>query len=691
MTATLRSRGSVVKGIDVFAGFGGSSQGIHDSGVDVVAAANHNEHSLVVHSANFPDTEHFQCDLVDPAEPMVVNAKGKKVPGKYLDPADLPAAHFAWFSPSCTHHSQANAKKIYAKGLQLAMWEDEDWDEQDYVNSERSRVTMSCVLRYIDAHHPEIFVVENVLEVTKWGPNRDGSTFRWWLDEVRKAGYDVKPLFLNSMFFAPCPQSRDRVYFVCWRKGNQAPDLDYRPTAFCTSDGCGGRIVQAVQTWKKPTSAWMLETWGKYLAQYDYRCPTCSAPVHPAAWMAASAIAWDDLGPTLEEKIAAGSRPAESTWERIRRAVAKYKNAPPVIVQQTVNQAVQVAVAHADKGGTPHDRARHAGDQIPSVTRSNAIGSAVLVRSGRPRADHPGDALATVVADGSYLGLMVKNHGSIHEAGYRGYHVGESLGAIVGSGRPQSVLALVVPNRTNNVASHIGTPASPVMTSATQALIVAAAGNTYEAPGGSYVRARHHAEPLFTQSATDEFRLVSVPVLRGDHHQDGHAGDALSTVSARGNHLAVVTALFSKINGGAGDTAWHGVDESLNTVTGRDTHGLVVVPWVEHWISDPAHVTEQMATITARLRHTLASIQPSDEPVTDEQLMQVRFRMLQPDPELRRAMAFSPSYILLGNKGQMTAGLGNAVTPPVAAWITDRCLRTLGGGRTNGSARRWAA
>ena len=30
-------------------------------------------------------------------------------------------------------------------------------------------------------------------------------------------------------------------------------------------------------------------------------------------------------------------------------------------------------------------------------------------------------------------------------------------------------------------------------------------------------------------------------------------------------------------------------------------------------------------------------------------------------------------------KGEMTAGLGNAVTPPVANWITERCLATLRG------------
>jgi site-specific DNA-adenine methylase len=71
-----------------------------------------------------------------------------------------------------------------------------------------------------------------------------------------------------------------------------------------------------------------------------------------------------------------------------------------------------------------------------------------------------------------------------------------------------------------------------------------------------------------------------------------------------------------------------------------------------------------------------------DEPVELARLCRLtpHSRMLQPDPELRRAMAFRDDYILIGNKSQMTAGLGNAVTPPVASWITERCLATLRGG-----------
>jgi len=36
---------------------------------------------------------------------------------------------------------------------------------------------MSCVLRYVERNRPEILVVENVVEVTLWGPDHDGSTF----------------------------------------------------------------------------------------------------------------------------------------------------------------------------------------------------------------------------------------------------------------------------------------------------------------------------------------------------------------------------------------------------------------------------------------------------------------------------------------------------------------------------------
>ncbi len=676
--------GFEVDAIDVFCGYGGTSQGMKTAGVTVRAAANHNAVNLECYGRNFPETDLWQADLADPADPQVINRLGKKVAGRYLDPGDLPRARYAWFSPACTHHSPANAAKVFERGLQLAMFEaDDDWDEQSYVNSERSRVTMSCVLRYVAAAHPEIIAVENVIEVTKWGPGRNGATFHWWMGELRKLGYEIQLCFLNSMFFPPCPQSRDRLYIVAHRKGNKAPDLDYRPTAYCTADQCGGRIVSARQSWKKRTAAWVTDTWGKYGGQYNYRCPECQAIVHPAAWMALTAVDWTNLGPTLESRIAAGKKPADSTWERIRRAMEKYRYAPPVVLPAETVQAHQVPVAHGETVSTSNtgsayrhapNRSRSAAEQLPTLAQRNTIGividgAVIPIRSGRSRSDALTDPTAAVMADGSRLALaLTVRNTSIAEATSRSRHLTEPAWPT------EPISALIVPNRTNNVASHVGEAMAPVMTSATQTVVVTAAGNTAERPGQT--RARHVTEALFTQSTTAEHAVASIPVLRGDHPQEGHPGEPMDTI-AGGNHHYLATGLFSKINGGPTSTAWHPMSDPLNTITGRDTTGLVVVPWIEHWQSDPVHVTEQLATITARLRHTLASIVPSDEPITDEQMMQTRWRMFEPDPELRRAMAFDDDYILLGTKTQKTAGLGDAVTPPTASWITAQCLETL--------------
>jgi len=581
MARTNSRAGFEVDAIDIFCGFGGSSQGIHAAGATVRAAANHNELALECHAANFPAVDHWQADMVDPNSPEVINRAGKKVPGRYLDPADLPAARFAWFSPGCGDHSQANAKKMYARGRhQASLLGESDFDEVAFARSERSRVTMTCVLRYVAARLPEVLVVENVVDVCHWGPDRDGSTFRWWLAELKKIGYEVEPLFLNSMFFAPCPQSRDRIYIVAWRKGNRRPDLDFRPRAYCTSDACSGRMVDAVASWKHRTASWPLPRWGKYGAQYTYVCPHCHARVHPAAWPALTAIDWSNLGPAIGEREALGQRPlAPATMARIARGLAKFTGSTPMIIPAKGVWGVERPVTW------------------PATTQTS----------------QQEDALVT---DGIML---------------------------------------------------------PV------------AGNTFERPGGC--RARSLLDPAFAMHTTpDAWAFAHMPFLanlRGGGSKES-AGklvfDPAATVTGGGLHHGLASpALFAKINGGPGDTAWHHLGEPFNTVTGRDTHGLVVLPWVEQWQADPIGVTEQLAVVMTHLRHSLASIEPGQiSDVADADLANVRFRMLDPDPELRAIMAFDPSYILLGNKSQMTAGLGNAVTPPVSSWVTSRCLATLG-------------
>lgn len=489
--------GSRVDAIDLFAGFGGSSQGIDAAGADLRLAANHNPLAIECHAANFPDADHVRADLSNPEM------------ADYVDPASLPPSRYMWASPSCRHHSVANSRKIYAQGPAVAP----GFDHEAYAASERSRVTMLCPLRYAAAHLPELVAIENVVEVTRWGPDKDGSTFRWWLREWAKIGYDFRILSLNSRFFPPCPQSRDRVYIVLWRRGNVAPDLEYRPTARCSSDTCGGSLVESVQTWRAERP-WPGPV-GKYGQAYDYRCSICHAVVEPLSVPAYAAIDWRNLGQRIGER----ERPlATSTIERIRRGLAKYGASKPVV--------------------------------LPSrpVLRASSIGF-------------------------EHMPFTIEMRG-----------------------------------------------------------------------GGSRVSGQH---PITT---------------------------ALQTVTAGGLHHGLVSpAIFAKFNGSPQDTAWHTLAESLGTITARDTTGIVMLPWATAWQEDPASTLRIMAEVHAEL----ASM--STEPLSNADLDKLHFRMLEPRTELRRAMAFAEDYVLLGNKSQVTAGLGNAVVPPVASWITQRCLATLAG------------
>lgn len=715
MVAVSARTGFTVDAIDGFCGVGGSSQGILAAGATLRVAFNHNELNIETHAENFPDVDHWLADVSDHKNPEHVDRKGKKVPGRYVDPAELPAARFAWFSPGCQHHTLANATKIYAQGRQALLFGDgEEFDEQAYARSERSRMTMACVLRYASRNRPEIIVTENVVEVCQWGPGKDGSTFRWWLGELTKLGYEYQCCFFNSQFFPPCPQSRDRVYIVAWRKGNKRPDLDYRPVACCISQKCAGRLVNAVQTWKPRTKAWPLPRWGKYGAkrQYVYTCPECRAVVEPAAWPAWTAIDWSNLGIPIWERDKYGLPPLKpATLERIRRGLTKFRHYPPVVIPtgawggtHPVSEPFSTQTCLQDKtlvsAGVVAQRTDNvpagASEQVGPVTTSGGGGHALVSSAVIPqRSDTNGEHVTghvdplTTRGDMSLASFVLPVCGKTKDY-QRGGHVSDPTYTQQTTPKLAVASMLIKNNGDESEAKYRALPVidpfGALTTSPTQSvasMVLAAKGHTFER--GDYARARSVTEQFFTQHTSEAYAIASsqIVAMRGGGGMDNQkpVTEPTGAVTAGGMHHGLMTpALFAKFNGGPGDTSWHGVDEPFNTVTTRDTHGMVFRPWVEQFLAgaDSVHVTEQLATVMTHMRHALASVEhePAD-PVTEDDLLRACFRMLEPDPELRFVMAFGPHYILLGNKTQMTAGLGNAVTPPVAAWLTERCLATL--------------
>ncbi|MGM7776110.1 DNA cytosine methyltransferase [Arthrobacter sp. KNU-44] len=277
---------------DMFCGAGGSSTGLSAvPGITVKTAMNHWARAIETHNTNHPEVEHVCADI------------------QQVDPEFIPSTEMLWASPECTNHSVAKGKKRVTR--QTALFGEKLPDEAAI----KSRATMWDVPRFAEIHDYKIIITENVVDAAKW------LMFDAWLLAMKSLGYEHHIVYMNSMHAQlgglPAPQSRDRMYVMFWKQGNTKPDFDkLRPLAYCPS--CD-ETVRALQVFKKPN-----ERWGRYRAQYLYRCPkvSCRNGVVEPGWLPAShAIDWTIEGQRIGDR---GKPLAEKTMARIRAGLAKY-------------------------------------------------------------------------------------------------------------------------------------------------------------------------------------------------------------------------------------------------------------------------------------------------------------------------------------------------------------------------------
>lgn len=326
---------------DLFCGAGGSGLGATAvPGVELVMAANHSARAIETHAANFPDVEHDQADI------------------SQVEPRRYRPTTILWASPECTNHSQARGRK---RVRQPGLFGDPLGDDV----AERSRATMWDVPRFAEVHRYPGVVVENVVDAALW------EMFPAWLHAMECLGYAHHTVWLNSMhapaLAAPrAPQSRDRLYVVFWRQGNPAPDLEPRPPAWCPR--CAAE-VSAVQVFKNG------RRWGRYRAQYLYRCPApgCATVVEPYVLPAAAAIDWTLPG----QRIGDRTKPLKSaTLARIEAGLARHAHRPQLV----------------PSGGTWRDGAAPVGEPMRARTTRETDGLLVPVEA------RPGKQAAPVAA-----------------------------------------------------------------------------------------------------------------------------------------------------------------------------------------------------------------------------------------------------------------------------------------------------
>lgn len=324
---------SNVTALTLFAGAGGWDIGFAACEVPILAALNHNKHSLATHALNFPTTEQVKTDITRD------------------DPRNYPHATILQASPECRYQSTSRGFPLRDQG-QSGLWTDREEDDPAI----RSRATMREVWRWAVAkqeqRHPfQLIYVENVTKVRLW------SGYHTWLQDMRTLGYQWKTLYFNSMFApafpAPCYESRDRWYTVFWKTGNRAPDLDIRPAAFCTH--CNRRIA-ACQSWKNPR-----RPFGDYRKQYIYRCSHCTREVTPDYHPAKAALDWGlpavPIGQRREPL-------AETTRAKLWRGLERYRAAHQAFLYSYYGTAIYRAVN--GPLGTCTTRDRHALITIPS-------------------------------------------------------------------------------------------------------------------------------------------------------------------------------------------------------------------------------------------------------------------------------------------------------------------------------------
>lgn len=598
-----RRRGSGITATDQFCGAGGSTTGAKRAGVEVKVAMNHWSRAVETYNTNHPDTDVHCAD---------VSAQ---------DPRRFPSTDILITSPECTTHSPAGGNRR-SKPDVFTMPEP---DDPAFI---RSRATMRDVPRFAEYHEYKLILVENVVEVTRWGPNNDGSLFRHWLQEMELLGYRWKLVSLNSMFCWPTPQSRDRLYIVFWRKGNRAPDMSFTPAAPCYR--CE-KVVHAVQTWKVGALDRSIagQPFGKYRTQYVYTCPACRSIVTPFYYAALNAIDFS----LPAERIGDRDRPLkERTLERIKYGLEKYGNRH-LVIRTNMTSGVGTRVRGLDE---PH--------MAQTASWLDGLFQPVIVTAGSNESmKGSAEAMPTQTATERFglLSSFLVGCANTDGVGRRVRGLDEALNTVHAGGNNHALM-------------------SPFFVECAYA---------QDVPN----RVRGAFEALFPQTTQQSVALVSpafITMLR-TNSRPAPLDSALHTVCAGTVHHVLIQGAAQLSMRDANGMRVAGLDRELMTQGGAPQQGVIQdAPFLTSYYGNhqAAGVEEPVDCVNTHDRHALVTPKLAVE--------DCYFRMLQPH-EIGRAMAFPDEYVVTGNKRDQVKQYGNAVTPPAMDELVRRAVASL--------------
>lgn len=302
--------------VDLFAGGGGMSTAIHmATGISPHIACNHDSNAISMHEANHPQTRHYQADVFELDPRAAVQGR----------PVGLLHA-----SPDCTHHSQAAGGQPRDRKIRALSW---------------------VVLRWAGQVSPRVITLENVRQITQWGPlvaKRDKATGRVIkADGTVAAKGEVVPL--RQQYLVPDRRRTGKTWRTFIRR-LQALSYQVEWRMLCAAD------------YGAPTTRERLFL----VARRDALPIVWPTPTHykqPARgqqrWRsAAECMDWSIPGRSIFNR----AKPlAENTLKRIAKGITKFvlENPEPFVVGINGERplvALQMDAAHGEGRGTTRRR-----------------------------------------------------------------------------------------------------------------------------------------------------------------------------------------------------------------------------------------------------------------------------------------------------------------------------------------------
>lgn len=181
--------------VDMFGGGAGWAEAARLAApdeIDIVLAANHNEHAVAAYRVNSPRTRVVQQDL------------------EQADFSAWPRPDLLLGSPACQGHTKVSTGGKKGKGKPRGSAPKHD----------RDRATAWAMLTCAEVHLPRWVVIENVLEMQDW------VFYERWLGGFRDLRYHVKELVLEAADHG-VPQERERLFIFATL--DPLPDLKLPP------------------------------------------------------------------------------------------------------------------------------------------------------------------------------------------------------------------------------------------------------------------------------------------------------------------------------------------------------------------------------------------------------------------------------------------------------------------------------